>query len=82
MASSLSNFSFHALKDSTVTGVPMVRLSSAYTKTELSCLASPWERENNLPPRLTAPFQSRAVAVLQALTELAEKAVHEDGIPK
>lgn len=38
--------------------------------------------EDNLPPRLTALFQSRVVFVLQALSELAEKVVHEDGIPK
>ena len=81
MASSLSNFSFHALKDPTVTGVPMVRFSSACTKTELGCLCF-GVREDNLPPRPTALFPSRVVFVLQALSELVEKVVHEDGIPK
>ena len=46
-------------------------------------LASPWVQEkDNLPPRLTALFLRRVVVVLQALTELAEKVVHEDGISK
>jgi len=58
----------------------MVRFSSACTKTELGCLRR--VREDNLPPRLTALFLSRVVFVLQALNELAEKVVHEDGIPK
>jgi hypothetical protein len=60
----------------------MVRLSSAYTKTELSWVGFALGKRDNLPPRLTALFQSHVVFVLQALTELAEKVVHEDGIPK
>ena len=60
----------------------MVRFSSAYTKTELSWLGFGLGREDNSPPRLTALFLSRVVFVLQALSELVEKVVHEDGTPR
>lgn len=45
-------------------------------------LSIPGTSKNNLPPRLTVLFLIRAVFALQALTGLAEKVVHEDGIPK